>query len=402
MSYTGTIQLPNEAWINAWQFCNLLAKSKLVTTPLGRHIAQWAYEEPSPPSNRTKIRRPPVRRPSVAELKVRAANRKIGPAKLELCWEALANYIATEIPPHRRSWWPVELVSPAWEQIWSQYGSVHWELAGKHRVALDNLLSQGNLQVRDDNSDFDTVEDLTPNTSISMISALKYLAANQIEDVMLINVSARTLILSRGHLAVSTTRIVTENQRPQGTPKRISLHLAEALDHQWHRYAMPPRDVRDHKWLKRFMVETTGNATPTPVPIDVNFQFVQPYHASEPFVALLEDEHSLAEIERGQAPEEPQAPPICELAAEESPPEPRRQEIYKVAFELAKQHELFRPDGNRLWELIYPLAVARKPPFAGVKGDLIICWEDTYGLTHEKNRSDFFAYWRRYGLKPTD
>lgn len=400
MSYTGTVQLPNEAWINAWQFCNLLAKSKLVSTPLGRHIAQWAYEEPSP-SYRPKMGRPQRPRMSTVELKVRAANRKIGPAKLERCWEALADYIATEIPPHRRSWWPVELVSPAWEQIWSHYNSVHGEVAGSHRKTLRNLLSKGKLQVRDDYSDFDADKDLPPHTSISMISALKYLAVNEVENVMLLNVSARTLILSRGHIAAST-RIVPEDQRPQDTPKRISLHLAEPLDHKWHRYALPPRDVPDPKWLETVMGKVAASARPKPVPLDVSFQFVQPYHASEPFVTLLEDQSSLAKIEQGQALQEPQAPTIGEPVAEVSTPEPRRQEIWKVAFELAKQNGIFRSDPKRLWDLIYQLAIASRPPFVGVQGALIICWQDTYGFTHEKNRSDFFTYWRRYGLRPMD
>lgn len=397
-----TVQLPNESWINVWQLCDLLAKSKLAVTPLGRQIAQWAYEEPSRPSDRSKPGKPKLLRTSMAEKKVRAANRTMSQKKLDRCWEAIGSYIAIGLPAHRRAWWPVELTSPDWEHIWSYYNSVKWDIAGQHRAAVGSLISRGKLQARDDDSDLGADKDLTPRTSISMVSALKYVALQEATNVVLINVPARTLMLSRGHIAVKA-RLVPKDLQPPDVPERISLYLAEPDNHTWYRYGLPPRHVPDQKWLQLVMGPAAASATPAPRPrIDFTAHLAKPYHNPQPFVENWTDRQEVAPAQdhppvgvNAQVP--PAAQPIASTT--KAPREKRNMGIYKAAKELAATHNVPISDCNQIWDLVYTAAKNLRSPFTGVSGDLAVRWTDSNQASKESDRDGFIAYWRRHVIK---
>lgn len=396
-----TVQLPNESWINVWQLCDLLAKSELATTPLGRHIAQWSYEEPPRPGDRSKPGKPKLLRTSMAEKKVRAANRTMSLDQVDRCWEAIGTYIATELPAHRRAWWPVELTSPAWQQIWSRYKSVQGDVAGQHRAAVESLLSRGKLQARDDDSDLGADKHLSLRTSISMVSALKYVALRDATNVVLINVPAQTLMLSRGHIAVRA-RLIPEDLQPPEIPERIRLYLADPHNHTWHRYRMPPRDQPDLKWLQLALGPAAASAAPAPHPQDLAQHRVKPYHSPRSFIQTWTDRHEVVP-DQDQLPIELNAPKIPaarpHVSTTKAPREKRVVGIYKAAKELAATYQVPISDAIQVWNLVYTAAQNRRPPFTGVDDEFTVCWTDSNLAPQKSERDVFIAYWKRHVIQ---
>lgn len=337
-----SIQLPNSAWINAWQFARLVGKAELLGTPMAERVVSWAHRSSLEASNLVP------------------AGASLVPAK-----------------------------ASAEEENYDLYQREALIRSGRHYDELKSLHYASKLVLRDDDSDFPVDRTLNWRVSLSMVSALQYLAMLGYRKVTLVETSGQSLLAAPEDLAVSVLDIPL-GKLPAGVPTQLLVELAQQIDAEQPPYQPPPRVgarveglVIPASWPEKLPAWVTENGADGPdviedrdvdgVPRD--FVFVAPYHLSKPFIDLASENGATPSSEPVTGDNGDPIKATTASPNNKTKRGARRTAVWLAIENIAKENLLdIREQYEQLWQLVVDAATARRTPFTRCDTDHAVYW----------------------------